>query len=155
MTTHSAFEVRLDHDCTLTITIPEIADALALMRPEEKARMVCYMASDEDLFDKVVDILADGFCTPETDEVPDWRYWFPGSHDKARERLLSKMPDVIDRRVADLERDLRSLQGRLDLAETWSAAYREAHERHHARSGDAHAEASDIVRRREQEATDE
>lgn len=105
----------------LTIHIPDIGEALKAMSLTDKQWVMAYMACADDLFDKVVQLMADGFCTPNED---DWRWWYPADVDKARAILDSRLDDVAQRRIADLERDLEREKHERKIERRWRDAYK-------------------------------
>ena len=131
----------VDYDCNLVVTIPEIYDALKFMDVESRQRLACYMACDDDLFGKIVGVLADGFCSPSED---DWRWWSPSVEKEARALLDSKLGDVAERRIEDLKREIAAKDADIARAEEWQNLYRTALSRYVGGWSEAHLAALNV-----------
>ena len=112
----------IDEEGGLTLAIPGTAALLEAMDLRSKQALVCYLACDPELFEKVVDLLADGFCT-ETED--DWRPWYPGTVPEARAKLDGRLDDVAKMRVVDLEHQIERLKGDIAREKEWENAYKQ------------------------------
>ena len=135
----------------LIITLPCWADVVGALPDESKRELACALACDDDLFLKIVGILADGACSPDNS---GWPWWSPGADRKARALLDSKLGEVAERRVENLKSELRMALDTAAREERWKNAYHTVAARQWQYSGadgysEAHRAACEIVREQE------